>query len=156
MTPFREISDIDMPEIKSLEQKHTEGASALELLCFSEPWSAQSLEILCRDNNFGVVIEEGGEVVAYGGMTCVLDEGSITNIAVHPDYRRRGLGRAILCGLLDRAQKNGIAAVFLEVRESNSAARSLYLSEGFFECGVRKNFYRRPTENAVQMKYEFK
>lgn len=102
-----------------------------------------------------MVAIEDGVVAAYGGMTCVLDEGAITNIAVLPDFRRRGLGRAIVSALKSEAQKRGICIVFLEVRESNGGAIALYLSEGFSECGKRKGFYRHPQEDAIQMVYNF-
>ena len=144
-----------MREIHIFSGKHTEGAAELERLCFSEPWSASSLELLARDGNFGVVALENGEVVAYGGMTCCLDEGAVTNIAGHPEFRRNGLGRAIVRSMLDEAKKRGIRSVFLEVRPSNEVARTLYLSEGFREIGRRKNFYRAPVEDALAMAYYF-
>jgi ribosomal-protein-alanine N-acetyltransferase len=84
-------------------------------------------------------------------MTLVLDEGSVTNIAVHPAYRRLGLGREVTRALLRFAKEKGVTDVFLEVRESNLPAISLYRSEGFIPCGVRKNFYRHPVESAIQM-----
>ncbi len=123
----------------------------LETLCFSEPWSETSLEILTKDGGFGVAILRDGEAVAYGGMTTVLDEGAVTNIATHPELRRQGLGRRVLRELLRKSEEKGITTVFLEVRESNLAAKRLYESEGFIACGVRKNFYRLPTESAIQM-----
>ena len=156
MTLCRAPLAIDMNgawQIGILEREHIPAVAELERLCFSEPWSENSLAILTAENNFGVVATLDGRAVAYGGMTCVLDEGAVTNIATHPDLRRRGLGREILRALLSEARKRGARTVFLEVRESNEAARALYLSEGFYECGIRKNFYRHPTENAVQMAF---
>jgi ribosomal-protein-alanine N-acetyltransferase len=141
--------------LKLLTEEHTARVEELERLCFSEPWSEQSLLLLTRDKNFGVVASEDGEVVAYGGMTCCLDEGCVTNIAVHPEHRRRGLGRSVLVEMLDEAKKRGIRSVFLEVRVSNEAAKALYLSEGFSEIGRRKNFYRAPVEDALAMAYYF-
>lgn len=123
----------------------------LERLCFAEPWSAESLRLLLSDGAFGVVLTLKGRVAAYGGMTVVLDEGAVTNIAVSPELRRRGFGRAVTEELLREAEKRGIRSVFLEVRESNAPARRLYEALEFSECGVRRNFYRRPTEHAVQM-----
>ena len=135
--------------------EHTESVAEIERLCFSEPWSAESLLLLTKDENFGMVAIDNGIVTAYGGMTCCLDEGSVTNIAVHPDFRRRGLGRAIVRAMLDEAKKRGIRSVFLEVRQSNEAAKALYFSEGFSEIGRRKNFYRAPVEDALAMAYYF-
>ena len=123
----------------------------LERLCFSEPWSENSLRILTETGALGRVAMLGDRVAAYGGMTTVLDEGAVTNIAVHPELRRRGLGRGVTEALLSSAETAGIRRVFLEVRESNEAAIRLYESLGFRSCGIRKNFYRHPTESAIQM-----
>ena len=145
-----------MADLRLLGAEHTDGVAELERLCFSEPWSAQSLLLLTRDGNFGVVALLDGRVAAYGGMTCCLDEGSVTNIAVHPNFRRQGLGREILYAMLAEAEKRGIRSVFLEVRVSNEAAKGLYLSSGFSEIGRRKNFYRAPVEDGLAMAYYFK
>ena len=83
-----------------------------------------------------------------------LDEGQITDIAVSSEYRRRGIGMEIVKAMIKESANRGIAALYLEVRESNCAARELYRACGFEECGVRKNFYRRPTESAVLMNYK--
>ena len=139
-----------------LTSAHIPGVAEIEGVCFSEPWSERSLSLLLEGDNFGVVALCNGKAVAYGGMTCVLDEGAVTNIATLPEYRQRGLGRAVLKEMLVQAEKRGIRTVFLEVRVSNEAARALYLSEGFEECGVRKNFYRHPNEDAIQMAYRKK
>jgi ribosomal-protein-alanine acetyltransferase len=87
------------------------------------------------------------------GMTVVLDEGSITNIAVRPDLRRLGLGRAVVTALLDRAREAGVVNVYLEVRVSNEPAIALYRSLGFATVGTRKNFYKLPTEDAYIMQW---
>ena len=126
----------------------------IEELSFSEPWSAEALRILLGENAFGVVALENGEPVAYGGMTYVLDEGSVANIAVHPDHRRKGYGRAVLSRMLSEAEQRGLELIFLEARESNLAALALYESMGFESVGIRKNFYRKPVESAVQMMWK--
>ena len=131
--------------------EHLPEIASLERLCFSEPWSEEALALLLGENAFGVVALLDGQVVAYGGMTYVLDEGSVTNIAVHPDHRRRGYGSAVVDHMLWAAVKRSVFTVFLEVRESNLAARTLYKKLDFRECGIRKGFYRKPTESAVQM-----
>ena len=142
--------------ITPVSSKDLPALAALERLCFADPWTEGSLEILTREGGFGIAVWEEEQLLAYGGMTWVLDEGSVTNIATHPDHRRRGLGRMALEGLLQMAREKGIERVFLEVRESNVAAKSLYLSMGFEACGIRKNFYRHPTEHAVQMVRQIK
>ena len=136
------------------EKKHVAGAWRLETLCFCEPWSEKSLEMLLSQGAVGFVVEDNGAVAAYGGMLTVLDEGQITNVAVDPSCRRKGFGREIVRALIDYAQENGIVSISLEVRESNEAAIALYESLGFCRCGLRKNFYRTPTESAIIMVWE--
>ncbi len=140
-----------MTRVLKLSADMLSGAAALEALCFAEPWSAKSLEILLGERGVGFAVLLDGEVVAYGGMLTVLDEGQITNIAVSPSHRRKGFGRAILDALEEYALQNGIAFLSLEVRSSNMAARSLYSSCGWIEAGLRKNFYKFPAEDAVIM-----
>ena len=133
-----------------LTPAHLDGVAELESLVFHAPWSARALELLCQDNAFGVACVDGqGRVLAYGGMMTVLDEGQITNIATHPDHRRRGLGKAVVQALLEEAARRGLCSVVLEVRESNLAAISLYEAFGFTRIGRRKDFYSHPTEAAL-------
>ena len=132
------------------------GAADLEARCFAEPWSEKSLELLLGERGVGFAVLVEGEVAAYGGMITVLDEGQITNIAVAPEHRRKGLGREILHALENYASRNGISFMSLEVRASNAAARSLYTSQGWNEVGLRKNFYKLPAEDAVVMTKELK
>lgn len=145
-----------MNGIVTLTSQHLPSVASLERMCFAEPWSETGLDILCREHGLGVVLppDEGENTArAYGGMTVVLDEGSITNIAVRPDLRRRGLGRAVVSALLSQAKARGVCVVYLEVRVSNQAAISLYRSLGFSIVGTRKNFYKLPTEDAHIMQW---
>ena len=154
---FRESSDIKsyvMEDITilRLDENTLDGASELENLCFSSPWSRDSLGILLRDGAVGFcAVDKTGRVLAYGGMLTVLDEGEITNIACHPDARRGGLGKAVTSALLDYGKENGILRFSLEVRESNFAAISLYEKLGFSIVGRRKGFYEKPREDAFVM-----
>lgn len=132
--------------------EHLSSVAALEQAVFSEPWSRQSLAILCGEAAFGAVVLDGTDTaLAYGGMLTVLDEGQITNIATHPDYRRQGYAAAVLEKLLDEARVRGLATVSLEVRESNTPAISLYTRFGFAVAGRRNNFYTAPREHALVM-----
>lgn len=129
-----------------------DGVAELERLCFSQPWSKNSLELLTKDGiGVGMVCSCDGMVCAYGGMICAVDEGQITNIATHPNYRRRGYGRAVTEALIKYAKNNGLDSISLEVRESNAAAIAMYTSLGFKLEGRRKDFYTKPTENALIM-----
>ena len=141
----------------ALTEAHLSSVAALEKACFAEPWSESALKLLCHNTGVGVVIPatEGEDTArAYAGMTTVLDEGSITNIAVRPDLRRQGYGRRVVSALLDQAAERGVTAVYLEVRVSNEAAIALYRSLGFSIVGTRKNFYKLPTEDAHVMMWK--
>lgn len=133
-----------------------EQIAALESASFVHPWSREALELLCGDTAFGFVIFEGGRAVAYGGMLTVLDEGQITNIATHPDYRRRGFGAAVLSALLEEARARDLAFVTLEARESNFPAIALYQKLGFETVGHRPRFYTAPVEGALVMQCNLK
>lgn len=146
---------------------HLAGAANLEKLCFPQPWSETSLELLTREG-IGVgylctakaakAAHAGNEeiVTAYGGMLIAVDEGQITNVAVHPDHRREGLGTAIVRALLDHAKGERLGSVSLEVRASNAAAIALYRRMGFEEVGRRRAFYTKPTEDALIMEVKLK
>ena len=128
------------------------GVAEIEKLCFSSPWSADSLKLLTNEGiGMGMVCRKDGKVCAYGGMLIAVDEGQITNIATHPDYRRRGYGKAIVEALIKYAKINGLDSISLEVRESNAAAIELYSSLGFKVEGKRRDFYTKPTEAALIM-----
>ena len=159
MIRFRVNSDIDgeMMERKriypeKLTDKTIDGVAELEKLCFSQPWSRTSLELLLKEGiGVGMTCSSDGKVCAYGGMIVAVDEGQITNIATHPDYRRRGYGRAIVESLQKYAKNNGLDSISLEVRESNEPAKALYAKHGFRQVGLRKGYYTKPKENAVLM-----
>ena len=134
------------------------GVAELEKLCFHHSaWTEQSLELLTKEGiGMGMVCRRDGHAVAYGGMLCVVDEGQITNIATHPDYRRQGYASAVVEALKKYAKNNRLDVVTLEVRESNAAAIKLYTSHGFKIDGKRRGFYTNPTEDAVLMSCKIK
>lgn len=138
-------------------EAHLNGVAELERLCFTSPWSASSCELLTKEGiGVGFVCEQDGRVMAYGGMLIAVDEGQITNIAVHPDYRRRGMASAILTSLMRYARDRHAESVTLEVRVSNAAAIALYKKAGFAEVGRRRAFYTKPTEDALIMTAKLK
>lgn len=135
-----------------IEEKHIPGIARLERLCFAEPWSEDSLRLLLKDGAVGFVCEnDNGQVCAYGGMLCVLDEAQVTDIATDPNMRRRGYAEAVVGAMMKYAAENNITSVSLEVRESNVAAVKLYEKSGFRCVGRRPSFYRQPTEAALVM-----
>ena len=148
---FRAFSVIKMTEIRKLVKEDISAVAEIERLCFDEPWSENSLMLLLEEKNAGFVALIDGRVVAYGGVVTVLDEGQITNVATHPSFRRLGLARSVMDAIDAFCIERDIVYLSLEVRQMNEAARSLYSSLGWREAGIRKNFYSKPTDNAVVM-----
>ncbi len=125
---------------------------AIEKACFSMPWTReQLLSQIDPDRHVFLAAVEDGAVLGYVGMMFVLDEGYIANVAVAPPARRRGVGRALIASLLARADQMQLAFVTLEVRPSNHAAIALYEGFGFEVVGRRKNYYDKPSEDALLM-----
>ena len=126
---------------------------AIEMECFSVPWSLDSIEIelLNEDKKLYYVIENTDGVVGYAGAWLVYDEGQITNIAIRPSARRQGFGAKLTSALIEECFKRGMNEIFLEVRVSNLSALSLYRQLGFTVKGMRKNYYSEPKEDAYIM-----
>ena len=138
--------------ILPIDRTHLEAVADLEKLCFAEPWSVRSLELLLTDGAVGFVCLMQDRVVAYGGMLLAPGEGQITNVAVHPDARRMGCARLLLTALTDAAMaREDCEQISLEVRASNVPAIALYRGAGFETVGLRKRFYRNPPEDALVM-----
>ena len=141
MADIRRASLSDLDAIAEIEEKS-----------FSTPWSVNSLkESLSDDRYTFLVADVGGDVVGYGSILPVLDECDLLNIAVLPELRGQGLGKALMNALISEAKNMGVAYMHLEVRESNENAIGLYRSLGFETDGIRKNYYKMPLENAVLM-----
>ena len=124
----------------------------IERQIFSIPWSEKAFrDSMESDNTIYIVPKENDNVAGYAGMYLSFEEGNITNVAVNPLSRRKGIGEKIVRDILNRAYEKGVRDVFLEVRETNSVAIALYEKIGFKEEGIRKNFYDKPRENALIM-----
>lgn len=130
--------------------------AAIERECFSQPWSENMLaEELYNDNaSFIVAVADDGTVLGYAGLTVVLDEGYINNIAVKSQYRRMGVADALLGTFIHFAEDH-LAFLTLEVRASNDKAISLYTKNGFVQEGRRKDYYKDPKEDAIIMTRRF-
>ncbi len=129
----------------------------IEHSSFPYPWSRASFEKELRDNGYACYLVAGtgknGQVIGYAGSWVLFGEAHITTLAVHPDYRRAGTGSALLTSLMEAAYKLGACQVFLEVRDSNGAARTLYEKYGFKIKGIRKKYYL--DEDALIMTRDF-
>ena len=130
-----------LPQVQRIEQQ-----------CFSLPWTEAMLRMqLQPDSHVFLTAETEGSVVGYIGMLYVLDEGYISNVAVRPDFRRRGVAEALLRALEARARALRLSFLTLEVRSGNAAAIALYEKRGYRVVGRRKNYYEKPTEDAILM-----
>lgn len=139
-------------QIRPMTMEDCEQVAAIEAVSFSMPWSLKAFTETVQKANFRYfVAEDAGEIIGYCGFLFVLDEAEIPNVCVKASARQKGVGKKMMSFLLEEAAKLGLAVLYLEVRESNVAARRLYESLGFIENGIRKNFYEQPTENAVLM-----
>lgn len=150
-----EKGEFDEIYISKIEREHISQIAKLEKICFSEPWSEEVLlDAYSKGTKFFVCVK-GKKVLGYVGINCILDEGYITNIAVFPEYRGKGIGNALLNRVFSEARDLELSFVSLEVRESNFGAISLYEKNGFKEAGRRPRFYRDPEETAIIYTKEF-
>ncbi|MBE6935120.1 MAG: ribosomal-protein-alanine N-acetyltransferase [Ruminococcaceae bacterium] len=125
----------------------------IELACFTVPWSEAAFEGDLAGpfaEWTGIYDGKADRLAAFLGTHVILDEAEIVNVATHPDYRRLGLARWLLQDFFDTHP--ALSQSFLEVRESNTPARTLYASFGFVPYAVRRNYYEKPTENAILMR----
>ena len=139
--------------VRQAEERDIKPMAEMDVLCFSAPWSEISFEKEIMENRlaFYIVAEIGERLVGYAGLWCIVDEGHITNVAVHPDFRRRGIGEALMSVLLSHTSAYQIKSYTLEVRASNEPGLSLYSKFGFVPAGLRKNYYEDNGEDAIIM-----
>lgn len=130
--------------------------AALEKICFSDPWSEKSVASeVGNPLSCWLVALDGETVAGYVGSQTVLDETDMMNVAVHPDFRRQGVARALILALTEELKKRGSHCLTLEVRASNDPARALYESLGFVLVRTRRNYYHNPKEDALILRKEW-
>lgn len=141
------------PFIRPMGLSDLDQVLAIEQGSFPTPWSRAAFqhELAGNDRALYLVCAEGDVVLGYAGMWVLLGECHITNLAVRPDYRARGLGRLLLQALVECSLDWGCKLLTLEVRESNEIARRLYTSAGFHEVGRRHGYYTDSREDALIM-----
>ena len=142
--------------IVTMNPAHVAQIAQIEKVCFSDPWSEKSVASeLENELSLWLVAEEDGQVCGYVGSQTVLGETDMMNVAVHPDFRRRGIAEALVNALVEALKAKGSHCLTLEVRASNSPARALYEKLGFPRIGTRKNYYRNPKEDGLILRKEW-
>lgn len=138
--------------IEKMSENDLEEVTAIERRAFTDPWSKRAFQYdLKSDYAKPIVARFENHIAGYACLYLAADEMMIGNIAVSPDFQQRGIGSKMMEYIVDLAVNQSISQIALEVRESNQAARSLYLRFGFEITGRRKYYYRNPTEDALMM-----
>lgn len=141
---------LERPVLLNPDKATIDALEALERAIFPVPWEREDFVSAFENDLYDVVgILEDGKPVAYAVICTVCEDCDLQNLAVRPDRRGRGGGDELLLFCAERARARGAARMFLEVRESNRPARALYEKHGFIPYGRRKNYYARPTEDAI-------
>ena len=152
----KELVRRKMMRFVNMNADHVAQVAALEKICFSDPWSENSVAYeLTNPLACWLVAEEDGVVAGYIGSQTVVGESDMMNVAVHPDFRRRGIAEALINNLIEELKKRESRCLTLEVRASNEPAKQLYEKLGFAEVGCRKNYYRNPKEDALILRKEW-
>ena len=145
-----------MIEIVEMNANHVPQVAELEKMCFHDPWSEASVASeLGNPLSLWLVAVDGEKVVGYVGSQTVIDMTDMMNIAVHPDFRRRGVAKMLVERLVDALKDRQSRRLMLEVRASNTGAQLLYEILGFVQVGIRKNYYRNPKEDALILRKEW-
>ena len=146
-----------MMEIMKMNEAHVASVAAIEKECFGmDAWSEKSVASeLTNKLSLWLVVMDGDRVAGYVGSQTVCDETDMMNVAVTADYRRQGLGEKLVLALEEELKAMGSQCLTLEVRDSNTPARTLYEKLGFQQIGLRKNYYRNPREDAHILRKEF-
>ncbi len=157
---------LDMPpedepvEYRTLSGENPEALkqlAELDALCFEKAWNEEAFRgdlLGPRDAVYEGAFNSAGQMIGFAGAVSVMDEAEINRVAVHPLYRARGIGGTCLDRVLKKLEDNGVANVFLEVREANRSAITLYKNNGFRVISKRKNYYQDTGENALIMQWK--
>ena len=143
-------------EIRKMTAREVPQVAELEKICFSQPWSEKSVAgELDNPQALWLVAMEGDRLAGYVGSQTVMDETDMMNLAVAPQFRRQGVGKALVNALVASLKELGSRCLTLEVRDSNGPARALYAKLGFAEVGRRRGYYRDPREDALILRKEW-
>jgi ribosomal-protein-alanine N-acetyltransferase len=149
-------ADAGKLELRSMRAEDLPQVAALDQLSFADPWPQGSFEYELKANNYSLCLvaedpdaAEGETVVGALVIWLIVDEAHIATIAVHPNYRHRGIGRKLLVeGLLQAAERGAVKSL-LEVRSGNLEALHLYFGFGYKVVGLRPNYYQAEGEDGV-------
>lgn len=145
-----------MIQLQLMDSSHVEKIADLEKQCFSDPWSVKSIASeLENPLSLWVVAVNGEELIGYVGSQSVLGWADMMNLAVDPDYRRKGIAESLINELITHLKQNHVTCLTLEVRVSNAPAISLYNKLGFVAVGRRPNYYHNPKEDALILRKEW-
>ena len=145
-----------MMTFTEMKAAHVPQVAELERICFADPWSEKSIASELNSIwSYWVVALWNGAVIGYIGSQTSIDETDIMNVAVHPDYRRKGVAESLIHCLITELKNRGSHALMLEVRSSNAPAIALYEKLGFRQIGLRRNYYRNPKEDALILRKEW-
>ena len=143
-----------MIKIVNMTEKHIKDLAELEKECFHTPWTEKQLEEELKSEYSLFLVALNDETVAgYVGCQTTIDGGYITNVAVFPNMRGKGIAQKLLFELNNKIKEKELEFITLEVRVSNMPAINLYKKMNYQEVGVRENFYRNPKEDALLMTY---
>jgi ribosomal-protein-alanine N-acetyltransferase len=143
--------------VDAMRMGDIEAVHEIERLSFSTPWPSYAFEQELTGNRLARYVvaraaaPEGERIVGFAGVWLMVDEAHITTFGVHPDWRRRGIGRRLLLRLADLALDLRAARLTLEVRVGNEAAKALYRAFGFMVAGRRPRYYTDDGEDAYVM-----
>lgn len=142
-----------MIQILKMTTEHIKDVHKIEEDSFSIPWSEKAFYDELTKNKMAIYIvaKKDNEIIGYGGMWHVINEGHITNVAVKKEYRGKGVGSKIIGAFIDIAKEKEMIGITLEVRVSNDIAKNLYKKNGFIMEGIRKEYYEDNKEDAIIM-----
>ncbi len=142
-------------ELRRAGSEDVDALAELDALCFSSAWSRSAYESELGGSKKTIYIaaqNSRAQIIGFAGVSCILDEGEVCRVAVHPVYRSRGIGDRLMAALIKAAESEGVSSLYLEVREANRPAIALYKNSGFRVVGKRNGYYAQTGENALLMK----
>lgn len=149
----KQVSESGKVVLRNAELEDLPGILRVEKAAFTSPWTETAFrnELVLNEFAAYIVIELDAVIIGYAGIWLILDEGHITNIAIHPEQQGNHYGELLLRELMQQAEKAGVTHMTLEVRVSNQKAQNLYKKLHFEPGAIRKNYYPDNHENALVM-----